>query len=105
MTGDIFGVILALAFVLALIVGGAYLMRRFSAPMMSQSNVAIRVLASTAVGQRERVVLVQAGDEQWLLGVAPGRVSVIDKPGEKIEVSQDQAFAQTLSTLMSRGRS
>ncbi len=42
-----------------------------------------RVVASLPVGQRERVVLLEVGDRQVMLGVAPGRVNtlhVLDEP-------------------------
>ena len=42
-----------------------------------------KVLASLPVGQRERVVLMQIGQRQIVVGVAPGRVSplhVLDEP-------------------------
>lgn len=104
MTMDVLGVMVALAFVLALIVGGAWLMRRLSGPMMNQDQ-ALRVLASAPVGQRERVVLLQAGEQQYLLGVAPGQVRLLSEPQQSIPVSDQQAFAQTLGQMLQRGKS
>lgn len=104
MTMDVLGVMVALAFVLALIVGGAWLMRRLSGPMMNQDQ-ALRVLASATVGQRERVVLLQAGEQQYLLGVAPGQVRLLSEPQQAIPVSDQQAFAQTLGHMLQRGKS
>jgi len=43
----------------------------------------LRCIESIAVGMKERVVLVQAGEKQMLLGVAPGNVRtlhVFDQP-------------------------
>jgi flagellar protein FliO/FliZ len=68
--------------VLGAIAFGAYLLRRlgkFSAPV----GGALRVLGGISVGARERVVLMQVGDQQLLLGVAPGRVHtlhVLERP-------------------------
>lgn len=45
-----------------------------------------RVLASLPVGQRERVVLMEVGDRQIVVGVAPGRVSRLHEPEAPIEV-------------------
>ncbi len=39
----------------------------------------MRVVASLSLSARERLVLVQAGEQQLLLGVAPGRVNLIEK--------------------------
>jgi flagellar protein FliO/FliZ len=38
---------------------------------------ALRVVASLPVGQRERAVVIQVGERQLLLGVAPGRVALL----------------------------
>ena len=68
--------------VVARIFGMAWFMRR----MGSMNGVAagnLKVLGGISVGQRERVVLVQAGETQLLLGVAPGEIRtlhVMDKP-------------------------
>ena len=51
----------------------AALFKRFGEPVMS--NQPMRVLGGVSVGQRERLVLVQVGSEQIVLGVAPGHVS------------------------------
>ena len=80
--GDLLQVLLALLLVVALIVITAWFMRRYSGASHSR-NGALRLLAGISVGQRERVVLVQAGEVQLLLGVAPGEVRTLhcfDKP-------------------------
>ncbi|MCW8919161.1 MAG: flagellar biosynthetic protein FliO, partial [Gammaproteobacteria bacterium] len=80
--GDLLQVVLSLLFVVLLIVLTAWFIRRFSGAALSR-NGALRLLAGLQVGQRERIVLVQAGEVQLLLGVAPGEVRtlhVFDKP-------------------------
>jgi len=67
---------LGLAVVLALIWGAAWLARRFS-PTGSSSRSPIKLVATQALGQRERVVLIELGDNWLLLGVAPGHVSAL----------------------------
>jgi flagellar protein FliO/FliZ len=66
---------LGLAAVLGLILAAGWVMKRTaigkSAPGM------IKVLAGAAVGQRERVVLVEVGDVRMVLGVAPGQVTAL----------------------------
>ncbi|MGX2041278.1 flagellar biosynthetic protein FliO [Methylocaldum sp. MU1018] len=62
--------------VLAVIFALAWLLRRFG----SFSRLApgsFRVLAAVSLGSRERVVLLQAGGKQLVLGVAPGRVETL----------------------------
>lgn len=95
-------VVMALAFVIALLVGLMYVVKRFAGPQLGGRGP-MRVLASLPLGQRERVVLVQVGEEQLLLGVAPGRVNLLTKPAEPIDVADHQAFAETFGNLIKRG--
>jgi flagellar protein FliO/FliZ len=64
---------LGLALVLALIFGVGWVMRRL-APVRAGGHGPLRVIGTQALGARERIVLVEVG-EQWLVvGVAPGNV-------------------------------
>jgi flagellar protein FliO/FliZ len=67
---------LGLAAVLVLIWAAAWLVRRLS-PVGSSSRAPIKIVATQALGQRERVVLIEFGDHWLLLGVAPGQVSTL----------------------------
>lgn len=64
--------LLGLAVVLALLFAGLHALKRLSAPRGAAS--AVRVVAATAVGPRERVVLVEVADTWLVVGVAPGSV-------------------------------
>ena len=71
-----------LLIVLVSIVGLAWMMKRFGR-LQSSAKGALRIIDGMALSTRERIVLVQVGDTQILLGVAPGRVEavhVLDKP-------------------------
>ena len=62
-----------LAVVIALLFACLGLSRRLSAPR--GGGAAIKVLGAAAVGPRERVVLVELGEQVLVLGVAPGSVT------------------------------
>lgn len=66
---------LGLAIVLGLIVAAGWFMKRYS--LGSTGAGLIKVVGGTAVGQRERVVIVEIGETWMVLGVAPGRVSAL----------------------------
>lgn len=68
------GVLLSLVLVLALIVGLAWVLRRLQA-VRSGGPHAMQVVAQLPLGPRERVVLIQVGDRQALVGVAPAGVT------------------------------
>jgi len=65
--------LIGLAVVLGLVFGAAWLLKRLSALPGTGAGL-IRVIGAAAVGQRERVVLVEVGETWLLLGVAPGQV-------------------------------
>ena len=104
---DVLQVFLALIFVLGLIVLVAWLMRRYVTLPAGRAG-ALRLLAAISVGQRERVVLVQAGETQLLIGIAPGQVRtlhVFDKPVMLADGSEPAAggrFAERLAAAMNR---
>ncbi|WP_218141480.1 flagellar biosynthetic protein FliO [Nitrosovibrio tenuis] len=74
--GGMLQVMLGLGLVLALMAGLAWLLRRFTG-MQRGTAGAIRVIGGSAVGQRERVVLVEIADTWLVIGVAPGHVSAL----------------------------
>lgn len=70
----IFQVILGLAVVLALFWGSLQILKRLQSPR-GGTWAGLRVVGATAVGPRERVVVVEIGETWLVVGVAPGRVS------------------------------
>jgi flagellar protein FliO/FliZ len=67
---------LAMVAVLGAILLLAWMMRRLGNFSQLQTGK-FRVLAALSLGARERVVLLQAGDKQLVLGVSPGRVQTL----------------------------
>lgn len=74
--GSVAQVIFGLVLVLALVGAVAWLLKRLSAFRAPGAGL-IRVLAGAAVGQRERIVLVEVGETWLLVGVAPGHVTTL----------------------------
>lgn len=64
-------------FVVLLIIGAAAWFTRRFGHLQSTAGGAMRIIGGLHLGTRERLVVVQVGDEQLLLGVAPGRVSTL----------------------------
>ncbi len=65
-----------LLLVLAVIGAAAWLFKRYAASPAAAAGT-IKVIAAAAVGQRERVVLVEIGGTWLVLGVAPGQVRAL----------------------------
>ncbi|MDN3610660.1 flagellar biosynthetic protein FliO [Vibrio ostreicida] len=73
--GTTFG---SLIFVVAFILFLAWLLKRMRVPaLMTQSG--LNVVRQISVGTRERVMIVQAGEEQFLIGVTAQSVQLISK--------------------------
>jgi flagellar protein FliO/FliZ len=64
-----------LAVVLGILAASVWLLKRLSSPM--RGNALLRVLGVTAVGPRERVVLLEAGEKVLMLGVTPNNVRTL----------------------------
>ncbi|MCK5385550.1 MAG: flagellar biosynthetic protein FliO, partial [Gammaproteobacteria bacterium] len=60
----------------------------------------LKVLGGISVGQRERIVLVQAGDTQLLVGVAPGEIRTLHVMEEPIV---NQVTSNQTNTKVSTG--
>lgn len=83
--------LIGLAVVIAVLFASLWLLRRISVP---RGGVNPTVLGATAVGPRERVVLVEVGDRVLVLGVAPGRVSRLhDLPRSELPSANAPAAA------------
>lgn len=92
------GLILVIALILAL----AWVLKRYSG--FSGQYKGLRVIASVPLTTREKLVLVQAGEQQLLLGVAPGRVNLLQSYDQPLIESGRTAgeFAAKLQQALSR---
>ena len=74
--GSMLQMLVGLLLVLAVIAAAVWLLKRFTLNPGAATGV-IKVIAGTAVGQRERVVLVEISGTWLVLGVAPGQVRTL----------------------------
>jgi len=106
--GAIVQTILGLLAVVAVIIAAAWLMRRV-VQLQTGAQGALKVMANLSLGPRERVVLIQVGDQQLLLGVAPGHVNtlhVLEQGAPTTEVTvADMRFADRLKQILGQGAS
>ena len=104
--GSLVQATLGLALVLALIVAIAWIAKRITPGALRGASIPLTIVASQAVGQRERVVVVEVADQWLVLGVAPGRVSALSSlpKGEIVAPAANTSapFAAALSRALGR---
>lgn len=93
---DASSMILSLLMVLALIIVSAFLLKRFN--LVQQGSSGLRVVTSLSLGAKERVVVVQVGEKQLLLGVTSQQVTLLDSLTEPLteSLSESKNLASTV---------
>ncbi len=104
--GQLAQLVLGLLLVLGLIFFLAWLLRRVQQAGPAGKGQVIDIIGSRALGPRDRLVLVQVGNEQILLGLSPGTITALHVLKEPVQVpSAEQAspeFAQRLMELLGK---
>lgn len=93
-----------LLLVLLAIFGSAWVYKRFG-NMTPVGTDDLRIIGGVSMGQKERVVLMQVGEEQILLGVSPGRIERLHVLAKNIDVkeaepSKEGSFSAQLSSAL-----
>ena len=95
-TGDyLLQVVGSFVVVILLLVAVLVMLKRFNGVSASMGGD-MRVVSSVGVGQRERAVLLQVGEQQVLLGVGPGNVRalhIFDEPAVTSTSSSTPKFS------------
>ncbi len=99
------------AILVAIVLALGYFARRFGSRFRTQETTPIQIIGARSLGTRERVVLLQVGDQQVLVGATPTQVNTLlvsDSPlvpAENAAVPATPKFAATLSGMLKRGQS
>ncbi|WP_343349794.1 flagellar biosynthetic protein FliO [Pseudomonas sediminis] len=103
--GQLGQLLLGLLLVIGLIFLLAWLLRRVQ-QLNPKGGQVIKLLSSQALGPRDRLVLVQVGNEQILLGLSAGRITPLHVLKEPVHLADaEQAtpeFALRLMELMGK---
>jgi len=104
--GQLTQLVVGLLLVLGLIFFLAWLLRRVQQAGPGGKGQVIELIGSRALGPRDRLVLVQVGSEQILLGLTPGTITALHVLKEPVQVpGTEQAtpeFAQRLMELLGK---
>lgn len=98
---------LGLLLVVGLIFVLAWLLRRVQ-QLGPRGGQVIQLVATQALGPRDRLVLVQVGGEQILLGLSAGRIAPLHVLKEPVQLAEAQAaspeFAKRLMDLLGKDK-
>ncbi|MCG9567446.1 flagellar biosynthetic protein FliO [Vibrio chagasii] len=93
----------SLIFVIAFILFIAWLLKRMQVPAMSNQQ-GLAIVRQIPVGTKERIAIVQAGDEQFLVGITTQSIQLISKLDKPLtqEMLEKSTFSSQLSQLMKK---
>ncbi|KEX92287.1 flagellar assembly protein FliO [Pseudomonas putida] len=105
--GQLTQLVFGLLLVLVLIFFLAWLLRRVQQAGPAGKGQVIELIGSRALGPRDRLMLVQVGNEQILLGLSPGTITALHVLKEPVQVPSGTEkatpeFAQRLMELMGK---
>lgn len=96
-------ILISLVLVLVIIFFAAWLLRRYGRfPGVADGN--LKVLGALSVGQRERILLLQVGKDQVLVGVTSNKISRLHQLEEPIDAPSTELktpFAKKLNEALS----
>lgn len=105
MGGQVVQLVLGLLLVIGLIFLLAWVMRRVQ-QIVPRGGQVIKIVATQALGPRDRLVLVQVGGEQVLLGLTPGTITSLHVMKEPVHLPDAEPasteFAQRLMELLGK---
>jgi len=90
--------ILSLLMVLGLIIVCAFVLKRFNLTQQSVSQ--LKVVTSLRLSAKERVIVVQVGEQQLLLGVTGQKITLLDKLSEPL-ISQSSNYTPLPKNILS----
>lgn len=93
----------SLIFVIAFILFIAWLLKRMQVPAMSNQQ-GLAIIRQIPVGTKERIAIVQAGDEQFLVGITTQSIQLISKLDKPLtqEMLEKSTFSSQLSQLIKK---
>jgi len=97
-------VVIALGIVLALIYGLAWLVKRKQV-VTGLTNVPMKTLGVLPMGVKEKIILVEVGGKQLLLGMTPTNINTLatfDEPIIDEKEQHSRSFSQKLKSILAQ---
>ncbi len=104
LTGDyITKLLLSLGLVVGIIFLLAWMVKRFNV-IPHQSQGLIKIISTLSVGSRDRIALIQVGDEQLLIALSPGKISKLHSLKTPVDTSNSTnvSFKSKFNSLIDK---
>ncbi len=92
-------ILLSLILILLIIFFAAWFLKRY-AHVNGAVNGQLKVLGGLSLGQREKVVLLQVGKEQIVIGVTPAQITTLHTLSEPIDVEEEGVSSSRFSVRL-----
>ena len=79
----------------------AWLVKKFNLNQQSQNGL-IRIIAGLSIGTRDRIVLLQIGEEQILVGLTPGRIEKLHTLSQPLDAPEAQLVSSSFAEKFNR---
>jgi len=79
----------------------AWLVKKFNLNQQSHNGL-IRIIAGLSIGTRDRIVLLQVGEEQILVGLTPGRIEKLHTLSQPLEAPEGQLATSSFAAKLNR---
>lgn len=74
--------------IVAIVIACGYIAKRLGGNVSYRASQGVQILAARSVGTRERVIVMQIGEQQLIVGTAPGSVKTLYVPTEPLLISE-----------------
>ena len=106
MTGHLLQTTLGLLFVVVLLLALVWLLKRMGIGNQQRRGGFYKVLASSALGPREKIVLIDIGDTWLVLGMTSSSINTLHSmPAGSIELDEIQNPAANFAKMLERVKS
>ena len=100
---------LGLVFILLLIFVLAWAMKKMQLTP-NANNRLINIVSAISVGHRDRIALIEVGDEQFVVGITPGHIETLHTLKNPVEIpdgpdSMSGGFQDKFKQIMQQGQS
>lgn len=97
--------LLGLTLIIGLLFAGAYLLRKLNGGRSFGHTGPMRIVGGLMISARERIVLLEVGDEWIVVGIVPGQIKTLHTlPKGELEApgKDDRSFSQWLKQIGER---